>query len=92
MFIENSETDDLHLVSARHPKGSAVEAGYALEICLDNQQKYKNSQLSLCLGLPVSKVFQVVPDPKEKVHLATCLTEGRTEDPVPDHSGPLTMK
>lgn len=74
------------------PEGSAVEAGYTLEICLDDQQEFKISQLSLYFELPVSKVFQVVPDPKEKVHLATCLTEGRTTDPVPGLSGPLTMK
>lgn len=55
LLFENNDINDLHLVSVRPlhplPQGSAVEAGYALRLCLW-PTKYKNPQLSLHFGRP----------------------------------------
>ena len=38
LFIDHSETDDLHLVSVRPLEGSAMGAGYIARMCPCDQQ------------------------------------------------------
>lgn len=88
LFIDNSEIDELHLVSVRPspPKGSAIEAGYIAGIWLCDQQniKKKPSQ-DFVLGSLVPECSLhtwVVPDLRVSVWLPLPTEGGQRSPPL----------
>lgn len=70
LFMESSETDDLHLALARPLTGSAFEVGNVVEKCRHDQQSEQMPKLRL---LPSSEVFYI-PYRGRVLETRTCLS------------------